>query len=604
MHNLSLDELFCVMEYLPLHDLSNALLVCKEWHSLDQYEPFWKMILHHHLNGKLILLFDRMASNHLWNIGKVKETLKGNDVKSKYSLLRALKSCKLKETTINYQIDKALMNSVCFSYESHILKDRTASRESLGRFSRLEESELQEVEEVEDRSSMIGKRFKYLMERQLFSNIAITISTFFNSIHYNKQIGFKEFFNVFMNGEVELESKPNEDMYKLRIEVFTLFLKNYQRLDNASKYWEQILNCCLYEMAKQCQVQDCEKLLKKIINSDVVCPLSNTMLGCVFKDFEYYEGILPIITQLFQKMKTYYEMPTFSGNFNFNYRDGISKANDIVKRLRYLENFKSEQEIIEQYMVDLFRICTSLISTDDQNNFIDEILRVYPSMDLLKFPFKEGFFVVDKVIEVANRKGIQYPFESIQQALTEGTSLTDTASIIRYIRDHFKMDIYEIQKRTQFFINFLWQQINSYQTFDHLKEGFNGVFLPSEFPIDLNRLLEVTENPDSIWRRFKSLVNFSFDGTDGLLYLNEIFTPTIFNVETLSACVNNCYDSDIRQVLYNITMFDENEKLSDHVEKMLQEKDWSDFTDTDHGQYPISDPKHLIALYRMCMHDD
>src|SRR3989338_6644411 len=67
-NDLSMDDLFNVLEFLPIQDIGRALLVCREWnHSLDYYEPFWKMILTHFLSSNIIQRYEQYAQHCLTN---------------------------------------------------------------------------------------------------------------------------------------------------------------------------------------------------------------------------------------------------------------------------------------------------------------------------------------------------------------------------------------------------------------------------------------------------------------------------------------------------------------------------------------------------------
>ncbi|KAG2386827.1 hypothetical protein C9374_001862 [Naegleria lovaniensis] len=142
---LSLDSVFLIMEFLPLSDIHQMLLVCKSWNRLEKFEIFWKQILSHYLKSH----------------------------ERKYESL--LKSSPSKHHTIVYN---TLIGQLKKFYELHIIKERAVNREKFIQY--------MEQEEDSERSITFGARFKKLFISAILAHFNLKFSRTWNIISNQK----------------------------------------------------------------------------------------------------------------------------------------------------------------------------------------------------------------------------------------------------------------------------------------------------------------------------------------------------------------------------------------------------------------------------------
>ncbi|EFC38245.1 predicted protein [Naegleria gruberi] len=395
--------------------------------------------------------------------------------------------------------------------------------------------------------------------------------------------------------EYRSETCSVED-YQLGKEAFSLFFKFHEQLDYADKCWASILDLCVMSLNEFVKVEDYEEVLKKILEVKYTFSIDLSLVEYIFFQTDCCtNGLLPLITQILEKNR-------MEGSFTnymmyqsiYDMTDELKLAKQVADYFTYLEKFRTREQIMQSHLNDF--IISSMGRLPD--TYIDELLKLYP-IDLNSVSFSDcaRFQVTEKILEIANRRGIYYPLETVEKAIVDIYYTRSSYNTIKYIMEHYNLDIYEIEKRTKFFSRFLGSLLRYDINTEQLKSNIETIFPNS--PIEWKKLASIHDGINEITERIISLVQTCCERPSGeeLLYLRECFTPNIFDLNVMVRSLSNATPA-CSLTLYNLTMYSEDEKLSDHMDRMLNEQDFSHFTGIDFANYGPSDPRYLVAVYR------
>ncbi|EFC49424.1 Hypothetical protein NAEGRDRAFT_62794 [Naegleria gruberi] len=502
MSQLSLDNVFCVTEYLPIRDVGAVLCVCKDWHSLDKYEFFWKTLFQHYLVFTIIEKFNKMVKFNvkttLTEI-QVKEALLSSerDMKKIQPILQALRS--LKSTTGQkneppFVLAKAILHSTITSYDLHVLKDKTALRISLNR----SESDLGNS----NNSSLIGNRFKHLMEKQIISIGSITMTSYFSSMSYflknYKEETVMSFVSVLMGNNLQnqmiiynLKQLPSEQE-EIQNTIFTNLLKSNTIY---SKYWEVMIEISLETFPYLIRKEYLETTLKKLFDSFNM-NVKLCWISTIFCNFDYYESSFDLILELCIKYQID-SKDTISDTFfldvfyleKHNY-DNETRIKISIEYLKFLENFQTKEQIIStmieksNYLGFISKLTTE--GEEYLSKFLDSYPIPYEKFSIVNFLSYHAFTNIVTFLIYTRRKGYKFPQAHIEQLpkCDIWYYSKQSSGIIRYMLDNFEHNIYELDDRNLFFKDLV--KSFSHYFFDEIKGEFETLF--GDEPIDLERL--------------------------------------------------------------------------------------------------------------------
>jgi len=167
--HLPLDTVFCIAEFLPIRHLPSFLGVCQDWHSMEQYEIFWKTILSHDIFSRLK---SKIEECHDFPFSLAQLIAPKNSGKKKAKIPPGMKNNSM------FLLTKASIERIAGFYQTHILHGKALSRQSFKKYVIRRESEEVEDEEMED-DMVFGTRFKYLTQQYINNVLPADLVSFF-----------------------------------------------------------------------------------------------------------------------------------------------------------------------------------------------------------------------------------------------------------------------------------------------------------------------------------------------------------------------------------------------------------------------------------------
>ncbi|EFC50863.1 predicted protein [Naegleria gruberi] len=523
------------------------------------------------------------------------------NIKEKQVLISSLKRIKWKGESKYCMLNRALMNTFINSYSAHILKDSTAKRKSFQKFVEKPQVNDDSISEIsnENNSFVNGKRYKYLMEKQLLSIGSIAISTFFYWYNYSEhsEAFLYPMLTVFTGREHHPSSSCPKEDFQFGMKAFSFFYKHHLELDYSERCWLSIFRACINYLHSHVPVEDCGTVLQHFVGLKFKTPLSSTWFESILlQNIEYFEDILPLVIGIFERNGMEKGLPE-SGLYQClrnvdSEEEELSLAHTVVRFFKHLEKFTSRESIISRYLHSF--LLDSICKLSDV--YIDELLKLYPiDLEAVSFLDCAKLKITDKFLKIANKRGINFPLERIEEALFWRHYSQSSSFTIRYIMDTFNLDIFEIQERTGFLSNLL----TSFKYIVDMKSHIDIIF-PSLI-VEWKKLSEIKGDEDIIKENILSIVHHCIGWTDcetNLHWLRNCFKPNIFDLDLLENTIHTVFNTEERLTLYHLTMINENLLLSEHTEKILSGEDYSDFMDQNFENYSRMDPRYLVALYR------
>ncbi|EFC48510.1 FBOX domain-containing protein [Naegleria gruberi] len=600
------DTLFLIAEYLPYRDALSCRLVCKDWYSLDTYEIFWKTIYHQYIISNIIEKYQKMkdysattsATNNIplseilndskhYNREKKKQTVK---------LIQGINSNSGQKKLVPFVVHRAVMQSLLNAYEKHILEDGTAERGSI-------KEKLFSLQQNGDR------RFKYLMEKQINSEMTIALNVFFGGLKTNFQYHSKEIVLNFLMHVLGEEYIRNISVMKFIPNVdFKLVLKKLFRGISQSeeypKYWEIMIGLSLQNLPDLIPKKECSNVLKGLFESSKF-KAQISWISIMFSNCYYYEDVNELMYELLNRngidtSDTLSISEYFTGSISKTF-SLLSEYTFFIKYLQFLGKFLEGEKIYVQvtessYFYSLIGRLSNEESTS-LNDFLDNL--PIPLLEMIKLRGINQFNVNElRLLEYVKGKGILYSQSAIENYLARFYIYsTQYGQVIKFLIDNYHADIYEIEKKVKFFPKLVQYLSNIYNNVGVYVTEFATLF--SDKPIDLDKLTECSIG-DLILKNWKNPTEF-VQFCKKRFIQNIFYLPTVCRI--LSQAILEYYDNklELKRAIYEAAMFNENLTLSNYVSQLLEEEpELLQETTLQFNNYPQTDPKFAISVYLFC----